>query len=79
MKIRVMLFAYLRETVGYKEKELEIQEGTRVGELWNNYKAKFAIEGNLRILFAVNEEYVDGERELRDGDEVAFIPPVSGG
>ncbi len=79
MTIKLKLFAYLRETLGVKEEDIEIDEGTKVGELWDAFKDKIPRHGNFRVLFAVNGEYVEEDRELKEGDEVVFIPPVSGG
>jgi len=79
MRVRLKLFAYLRETLGFKEEDIEVDEGTKVGELWDRLKDKIPGNRSFSVLFAVNGEYVERERELKEGDEVAFIPPVSGG
>ncbi len=79
MKVKVMLFAYLREDIGYKEREIEIKEATKVGELWSELSHQLIKNNSLRVLFAVNEKYADDDQELKEGDEVAFFPPVSGG
>jgi len=79
MRVKLKLFAYLRETVGIKEEEIEIEEGTKVGQLWSTFNHRIPGNKNFRILFAVNGEYVEEGRELNEGDEVVFIPPVSGG
>lgn len=77
MKIRVLLFAGLREKAGKAEIVLDLAEGSRVADL----KAGLPVEeGSWRPLaFAVNQAYVTAETRLRDGDEVALIPPVAGG
>jgi molybdopterin synthase sulfur carrier subunit len=79
MKVKLRLFAYLRETLGLEEEEIDIREGEKVSDLWNRFKHKIPGNKNFRVLFAVNGEYVEEDRELKEGDEVAFIPPVSGG
>jgi len=79
MKVKVMLFAYLREDIGYKEREIEIKEATKVGELWSELSHQLIKNNSLSVLFAVNEKYADDDQELKEGDEVAFFPPVSGG
>src|SRR6266513_2345200 len=72
--IKVRLFAGLRERAGYSERELE---GVRqVADVWSALDLGDEPEG---LLYAVNREYADPGRELADGDEVALIPPVSGG
>jgi sulfur-carrier protein len=79
MIVKLKLFAYLRETLGPEEEEVDIRDGEKVGDLWNRFKRKIPGDKDFRVLFAVNGEYVGGDRELEEGDEVAFIPPVSGG
>lgn len=79
MKVKLKLFAYLRETLGLEEEEIDVRNGEKVGDLWSRFKHKIPGNRNFRVLFAVNGEYVEESRELKEGDEVAFIPPVSGG
>jgi molybdopterin synthase catalytic subunit/molybdopterin converting factor small subunit len=74
VKIRVRLFAGLRELAGWGERELE--GVTRVEEIWPALSLGPEPAG---LLYAVNKEYVRREHELAEGDEVAVIPPVSGG
>jgi len=72
--IRVRLFAGLREQAGWSERELDGIE--RVSDVWPALRLGDEPAG---LLYAVNREYAEPERELADGDEVALIPPVSGG
>ena len=72
--IRVRVFAGLRERAGWSEKELEDVE--RVADVWPALGLGDEPPG---LLYAVNREYAEPDRELADGDEVAVIPPVSGG
>jgi MoaE-MoaD fusion protein len=74
VKVNVRLFAGLRERAGWNERELE--DVTRVEDVWPVLGLGPEPEG---LLYAVNKEYAERERELVDGDEVALIPPVSGG
>jgi MoaE-MoaD fusion protein len=74
MPVTVRLFAGLRERAGWSRRELEGVE--RVGDVW---PALALGEEPGGLLYAVNREYAEPGRELRDGDEVALIPPVSGG
>jgi molybdopterin synthase catalytic subunit/molybdopterin converting factor small subunit len=72
--VRVRLFAALRERAGWSERELD---GVgRVADVWPALGLGDEPPG---LLYAVNREYAPPERELADGDEVAVIPPVSGG
>ena len=74
MGVHVRLFAGLREQAGWSARELE---GIgRVRDVWPALDLGDEPEG---LLYAVNREYADRDQELRDGDEVALIPPVSGG
>ena len=76
MKVRVKLFAALREQAGTRERELELADGADVGDVWGALGLGAEPRG---LVYAVNRSYVDRETPLRDGDEVAVIPPVSGG
>jgi molybdopterin synthase catalytic subunit len=72
--IRVRLFAGLRERAGWSERELD--GVSTVAEVW---PALGLGDEPAGLLYAINHEYADRERPLADGDEVALIPPVSGG
>ena len=72
--MRVRLFAGLRERAGWSECELDGVD--RVADVWPALDLGAEPEG---LLYAVNKEYADRDRDLEDGDEVALIPPVSGG
>jgi molybdopterin synthase catalytic subunit len=74
VKVKVRLFAGLRERAGFAERELEGVE--RVADVWPALGLGEAPEG---LLYAVNRAYAETDRRLADGDEVALIPPVSGG
>jgi molybdopterin synthase catalytic subunit len=76
VKVTVRLFAGLRERAGTAERELDLPEGSRAGDAWNEMDLGAEPPG---LLLAVNRGYVDHDHELTEGDEVAFIPPVSGG
>ena len=74
MKITVRLFAGLREHAGWSERDVE--GVTRVDDVWPILGLGPEPDG---LVYAVNKEYVRREHELAEGDEVAVIPPVSGG
>src|SRR5213592_5259983 len=74
MLVKVRLFAGLRERAGAADRELE--GVTRVSEVWPALGLGGEPDG---LLYAVNRRYAEREQELADGDEVALIPPVSGG
>lgn len=81
MKVRVKLFAMLRERAGAGDVVHEIPDGCTVSELWRCLQSEYpGLSGvDLKLLYAVNSEYVERGHRLGEGDEVAFIPPVSGG
>jgi MoaE-MoaD fusion protein len=70
----VRLFAGLRERAGWSERELD--DVARLRDVWTRLELGPEPPG---LLYAVNKEYADADRELHDGDEIALIPPVSGG
>jgi MoaE-MoaD fusion protein len=76
VRITVKLFAGLRERAGESERDLELDQGARVADVWAPLELGEEPEG---LLYAVNKEYAPPDRRLSDGDEVALIPPVSGG
>ncbi len=81
MRVHVLYFASLREKVMASEASRELQDGACVGDLWNTLCREHpALEPmSASVSFAVNREYASRDQALRDGDEVALIPPVSGG
>ena len=81
MVIRVKLFALLRERAGAAGLSLELREGASVAEASEALARRVPpIAKHLsRVAFAVNQNYVDRATVLHDGDELALIPPVSGG
>jgi molybdopterin synthase catalytic subunit len=76
MRVRVRLFAVLRERAGTEELELELPDGARVGDALDRVST---LTDGLRVVMAVNHNYADREAVLSAGDELALIPPVSGG
>lgn len=76
MTVRVRLFAMLRERAGTDELELELPDGARVGDA---LKLLGPLAGGLPLVMAVNREYAGEDEPLDAGDELALIPPVSGG
>jgi MoaE-MoaD fusion protein len=76
MHVRVRLFAVLRERAGTDEIELELPEGARVSDALEQVKS---LTSDLRVVMAVNHDYAAPSDILHPGDEVALIPPVSGG
>ncbi|MFA5922443.1 MAG: molybdopterin converting factor subunit 1 [Methylococcaceae bacterium] len=77
MSIKVRYFASLKESVGHSEDDLTITGLLTVHEVWNLTNLGKPLPEN--ILAAVNMEYVEFDNIVKDGDEVAFFPPVTGG
>jgi molybdopterin converting factor subunit 1 len=76
MQVTVRLFAQLRERAGAKELSVELPDGARVQDAIDSLGE---LAEGLPVVMAVNREYADGDARLAQGDELALIPPVSGG
>lgn len=76
MNVTIRLFAGLREQAGYGTRVVELPARARVSDVWATLALGSEPAG---LLYARNKEYVEQDAELADGDEVALIPPVSGG
>jgi molybdopterin converting factor subunit 1 len=81
MQIRVLFFGVLKDLVGRSSDTVELPAGARVDDLLSRYVRHFIrIQEMLPSLaLSVNQEYSRSDRQLHDGDEVAILPPVSGG
>jgi molybdopterin converting factor subunit 1 len=81
MKVKVRLYARLSELAGHREIEEEVGEGLTVGDLFQALCTRYPALGDYAdsLMFAVDTEYVQPSHALRAGEEVALIPPVSGG
>ena len=81
MRVTVRLFARLRDIAGTAELQREVPAGATIGALWRDLARDYPdMAGYERSLSsAVNTDYARLDHGLHDGDEVAFLPPVSGG
>lgn len=81
MKVRIRLFAMLREKAGWRERELELPAGSSIEDVWRWLAAQVpSLEGSrTSVRFALNRSYAEADTALSDGDELALIPPVAGG
>lgn len=79
MKCKIKTFGIARDILGNKELIMEIN-GNKVIDLRNQLSEKYPKLESLKSLFiAVNQSYAEDQMELNDSDEIALIPPVSGG
>ena len=76
MNITVKYFASLREQLGKSEETLTLDVTTPISEVWQSVSG---ITDSENILMTINMEYVKSDAIVKDGDEVAFFPPVTGG
>jgi molybdopterin synthase catalytic subunit len=76
VEVVVKLFAGLREQAGESERQVELPEGAHVADVWSLLGLGEEPKG---LLYAVNRKYAPADAALAEGDEVALIPPVSGG
>jgi molybdopterin converting factor subunit 1 len=81
MKVKVRLFARLSELAGLRDTSLEVDSGTTAHAVFERLAQDHpGLAGFDRsLMYAVNAEYVPADHRIEDGDEVTFIPPVSGG
>lgn len=83
MTVNVRFFAVLKGLVGKSELSLDVEKGSSFGQILGKLKTDFpALDKIMRegkILVSVNQDVVGDEYLLRDGDEIAFLPPFAGG
>jgi molybdopterin synthase sulfur carrier subunit len=78
MNIKINYFASLREEIGRSEDNIDSKEiALTAGEVWMLATGQDYLPG--KVLIAVNQDYVNLDAPVVDGDEVAFFPPVTGG
>ena len=76
MSITVRFFASLRDRVGLESIEIDVDDLDNVQDVW---QALVKQEPDARVLAAVNARHAALDAKIRDGDEIAFFPPVTGG
>lgn len=79
MKVQVLFFGATREEVGENEIEIFFPENIKADEAFNEIVAEFPQLKRHSLLFAVNQEYANGEETIKNGDELAIFTAVSGG
>src|ERR1039457_2562275 len=81
MHVRVLFFGRLKDIVGKSEEDADLSDGARVEDLFARYGRSFPELAKFRpsVVASVNQEFAEWRAALAPGDEVAFLPPVSGG
>src|ERR1700690_3646311 len=81
MRVRVLFFGRLKEIVGRAEDDAELTDGARLEDLFARYGERYPELAGFRgsVVASVNQVFADWRSPLAAGDEVAFLPPVSGG
>ena len=79
--VSVRLFAGAAEAAGVRMHRMSIEDGATVDQLFDRMADEFPVLAAMKasLKFAVNQEFVEMDQSLSNGDEVAVIPPVSGG
>jgi molybdopterin converting factor subunit 1 len=81
VRVRVLFFGVIREIVGVREDTVDIAEGTSPVDLLMAYQTNFPRLKDVlpSVAFAVNQKFANPDATIAEGDEIAFLPPVSGG
>lgn len=80
MRVRVKFFGIVQDAAGSKGKSLRLPEGSCVADAWRILSGEWKNAAVLpKLMFAVNQEFTKPTATLKDGDELALIPPMSGG
>ncbi len=81
MRVTVRLFARLRDIAGAAELSRDLASGATIGDVWRQLANEFPELANYErsISTAINADYAKMDQVVDDGDEIAFLPPVSGG
>lgn len=81
MRVRVLFFGMLKDLVGTAASDIEVPEGATLASVFGSFAARFPHLQEIArsIVLARNQEFADPSKKLEEGDEVAFLPPVSGG
>jgi molybdopterin synthase catalytic subunit len=81
VRVRVLFFGVLRDITGMREDVVSVDEGSRLDTVYQHYAARFPRLRDISssLVLALNQQFSEPAAALSDGDEVAFLPPVSGG
>jgi len=81
VRVKVLFFGMLKDIVGRAEEQIELEDGARLQSVFERYAGEFPRLKSLAssIVLACNHQFCDRSVAVHDGDEIAFLPPVSGG
>ncbi|MDQ3799037.1 MAG: MoaD/ThiS family protein [Acidobacteriota bacterium] len=79
MKVRVLFFGATADAVGERQIEFDLAERTKSGDAFRHILGRFPQLEEHSLLFAVNQQYADGDETIQNGDELAIFTAVSGG
>ncbi len=81
MRVKVLFFGMLKDIVGSAEEQLNVPEDAQLENIFDHYAGRYPRLREMAgsIVLARNQEFSKGSERVIDGDEVAFLPPVSGG
>jgi len=81
VRVRVLFFGMLRDIVGSAEEKIDLEDGARLESVFERYARTFPKLKGLEssIVLACNQQFCDRSTAVAEGDEIAFLPPVSGG
>src|ERR1700737_746852 len=81
MQVRILFFGVLKDLAGQTTDSLSLPGGATLREVFSHYEERMPSLASLKasIAMSVNQEYASLETKLKDGDEIALLPPVSGG
>jgi molybdopterin synthase catalytic subunit len=81
MRVRVLFFGMLKDFVGHPGEDCDFPEGADLGAIFDSYARRYPRLADMAnsIVIARNQEFAEASTRVENGDEVAFLPPVSGG
>jgi molybdopterin converting factor subunit 1 len=81
LRVKVLFFGRIRELTGVSEESVDMPEGATLNDLFESYQVRFPFLSGFRssLVASRNQEFASWETPLSSGDDIAFLPPVSGG
>lgn len=81
MKVKLLLFASLKDIAGRRDLEMELDDGSTLQQVTEKLASLYPEIGRMQnsVRIAINQEFADENSSLNNGDEIAFLPPMSGG